>query len=266
MNLTKHHGFGNDFLVALESRNERLGAPRPSWVREVCARRTGVGADGLILGLAPRNPTSAELRMELYNADGSTAEISGNGVRCLVQAFTREDEHRRERDVRVETDAGLRTVHVRPSADGACDLIAVDMGPVGDGPEVPAGVAEWDARRVGTFTIGNPHLVLLVDDLARFDPSRDGPALASMFDGGINVHAIAPAPDGIAIRHYERGAGVTSGCGSGASVAAAAAIEWGVAPEPSMTVHMPGGAATVTVGGTVRLEGPVVFVAEVVTP
>jgi diaminopimelate epimerase len=263
--LTKHHGLGNDFLVALEWEHPEGLHPDPAVAIRLCDRRHGVGADGLIWALPPANERSADLQMVLHNSDGSEAEISGNGIRCLAQAVLRAAHHG-SGALRIETAAGLREVDASPTEDPLTMLVTVDMGTVGDGPDIPPHVVEWGAQRIASLSIGNPHLVLQVDDLSRLDPAADGAAIESLVPGGVNVHFLhVEGPDTIRLVHWERGAGVTQACGSGASVAAVAAHRWGLVG-PRVLVRMPGGDATVDVGDHVHLTGPATHVAEVVVP
>jgi len=260
LHLTKHHGLGNDFLVALAAANPSLD-PSAERARELCDRHRGIGADGLVWGLAPADPEH-DLRMVLHNADGSAAEISGNGIRCLGQAFLR-DRGERSGVVLIETEAGLRRLQSGPTDDDDTDMLVVDMGPVGRGPDAPE--VEGGLRQL-SLSVGNPHLVIEVDELASIDPAERGPVIAATVPGGINVHFLAPGgPDVVRLLHWERGAGVTEACGSGAVAAAVAAGRWGLAGD-SVTVRMPGGDAVVTVtadGAATTLSGPATFVAEV---
>jgi diaminopimelate epimerase len=263
--MTKHHGLGNDFLVALSAEQPRGFVADPTLAVNLCHRTRGIGADGLILALPPRNDRSADLRMLLFNSDGSEAEISGNGIRCLAQAVLR-SEGRAEGALRIETAAGLREVEAIPTEDPLTMLVTVDMGVVTEGPAVPRGAVEWGAEHIAGLSVGNPHLVLHVADLASVRPEVDGPALESMVPGGVNVHFLAvDGPDRVRLTHWERGAGATQACGSGATVAAVAAHRWGLVG-PRVEVQMPGGPATVDVGEPIRLTGPSTYIAEVLTP
>ncbi len=268
--LTKHHGLGNDFLVLLGTGAE-LAAIGPDHAVRWCHRHTGIGADGLLLGVV--DAPDADLVMTLFNADGSRAEMSGNGIRCLAQA----EVDRRgvaEADLRIATDGGPRTVSVRSGPDPVTVIAAVDMGPAGTGPEpdrAPADGADdpialaAEPQRTVTVDMGNPHLVLLVDDPAKADPHRFGPHWEAGYDAGINVHAIAPTPgtdDELTMAIWERGAGATLACGTGATAAAHAAHAWGLVGR-RVTVHMPGGDVEVEVGERMTLHGPSVRIATV---
>ena len=264
--LTKHHGLGNDFLVALVETDDGAGAFDPDLARHICHRTRGVGADGLIVGI--RQPDAQhDLRMTLYNADGSRAEISGNGIRCLAQA---ELAHRGGRacDLRIATDAGLRVVAVRATDDPLTVEASVAMGRISERATVPASPPGYDIGKSATADIGNPHWVVLVDDAWAVDLAHIGPQFEHA-GGGLNVEFIAPTPgttDAIDLAVWERGVGITEACGSGAAVAAFVAHRWGLVGV-DVTVHMPGGAARVVLDGAdATLIGPSVFIAEVELP
>lgn len=269
LRLTKFHGLGNDFLVAHWLDHVEPGRPAltpdPEVARALCARHTGVGADGLIYALPPGGG-DADVHMVLLNADGSEAEISGNGIRCLAQAVLRR-EGRGEGDVLVETAGGLRQLRtVKGDVDGEL-WTQVDMGEPTDGPTPSAAAQEFPAQQRATVDIGNPHVVFLVDDPDAVDLTAVGPEIERSFPAGINVHVVAPASDeDLELRVWERGVGITQACGSGAVAATVAAHRWG-AVGPHVNVHMPGGVAIVDVDGPrALLTGPSTFVAEVVVP
>lgn len=269
--MSKHHGWGNDFLVvdATDASALPAGASRAELARRWCDRRTGIGADGLLflerLGVD-------ELSMELLNADASSAEMSGNGIRCLVQAAHRAihgDAGSMSWPVtyRVHTGAGLRTVEVLgPEVDG-CLWLSVDMGTV-DEIEPPrnwAAVGCHEDRPVRHVSLGNPHAVVGVDDVNGVDLESLGRLVPD-----VNLEIVAPGPevDAVTMRVHERGAGLTLACGTGACAAAEAAVAWGLVPSstPEVLVHMPGGDARVQVESgtrTVHLIGPAVWIGTV---
>jgi diaminopimelate epimerase len=267
MRLTKHHGLGNDFLVVLDT-----DASHPvdaGLARALCDRHTGVGADG-ILRVTPAPPGGhARARMELRNADGSRAEMSGNGIRCLAQAVLLAWPDVGT-EIPIETDAGLRTVTVHGRIDAVTHSLSVAMGAArveGDAPE-------WTGGAVGRALVvdmGNPHVVLDLSSAgpeaaAEVDLVALGETVNAKVPGGANVHLLTSDGPGIAIRTYERGVGSTQACGTGACAAAAAASAWGLVGE-RVPVDMPGGRAEVTLGAAagdqVMLRGPATFVAEI---
>ena len=266
MHLTKHHGLGNDFLVLLD-----LDGTQPmdrATAVALCHRHTGLGADGLIRVTAGRGP--AAVAMELFQRDGSVAEMSGNGIRALAQAVARAGMVAGP-TFSVETPAGLRTVELRTPTDSAHGVVAVDMGEIRPGLGTPDNVTHELVPKLSAIVdVGNPHLVLLLEDagsLATLDPAALGPAYQEQFPatGGINVEWIAAArqPDTLDLIVFERGAGVTRACGTGACAAAWAAHGWGLVGT-TVIVEMPGGAVTVGLDGpAATLVGPVHFVASI---
>lgn len=266
--LTKHHGLGNDFLVVLAAENPGIEAD-PARSVAWCHRHLGIGADGVLWGLPPVEP-GHDVAMVLHNSDGSEAEISGNGLRCLAQAVLR-SRGARDGIVRVETVAGVRHLEVTRTDDPDTDLVRVEMGRVIPGPPVGARI---DGRHV-SLSVGNPHLVVAVEDLASCDVVGEGRRLETTVPGGINVHFLQERGGVISVAHWERGAGATLACGSGAVACAVAAFDWGLCG-PSVQIEMPGGAATVELapwshgtgpedGPTAVLIGPATYVAQVWT-
>jgi len=264
LSLSKHEGAGNDFLVILDPTGDlRLDGAD---VRALCERHRGVGADGVIRVSPGR--AGADLSMELRNADGGLAEMSGNGIRCLAQAAV--DAGLVTPPVfSVATAAGTKTVTYLPGERPGRARASVDMGPVALGAEVPPPAGVERARLVD---VGNPHLVLLVDDAAALDGSvldvaGVGARLEAGHPGGINVEWIAPGPgpDELVLRVWERGAGETLACGTGSCAAAAAARAWGLVGS-RVAVHNPGGTLEVTLAADatepVVLAGPVHKVAD----
>jgi diaminopimelate epimerase len=270
--LTKHHGLGNDFLVLLGTGAD-LGDVGPDEARRWCERHRGVGADGLLLGVTDG---PADLAMTLYNADGSRAEMSGNGIRCLAQAEAiRRGVDRIE--LRITTDGGERTVAIEPGPDTTTIVASVDMGPALPGPDPGRPPAPADGSgftpeqlaakplRTRSLDLGNPHLVLLVEDPSAVVVTAAGPMWEAGYDAGINVHAVALTPgeaDALTMAIWERGAGATEACGTGATAAARAAHDWGLVG-PTVTVHMPGGDVEVLVGERMTLRGPATRIATV---
>src|SRR2546421_6247915 len=272
LRLTKHHGRGNDCLVLLAPDDRQ--PLDPAAVRFLGDRRRGVGADGVIrVTRATPGDDAATLGMELRNADGGAAEMSGNGIRCLAQAAV-DAGLASPPTFTVRTLAGPRTVTVSPGGQAGSAHVSVDMGTVElgaeeDGPTleaIPPGRG-WRAR---TVCVGNPHLVLLGAELDGIDVARAGSAAQDAHPGGINLELVTPGPaaDELVLRVWERGVGETLACGTGSCAAAAAARAWGVVGD-HVRVHNPGGTLEVGLNGTrVVLAGPVrrVFAAEVDIP
>jgi diaminopimelate epimerase len=238
LKLEKYHGLGNDFLVLLD-----LAGAHPvdgATARALCDRHRGVGADGLIRVTA--GPT-----MELYNADGGRAEMSGNGIRCLALALV-DAGLEAGPEMTVTTDAGPRRVVVGGDGRG----IRVDMGVAHAQP------GPGQSLRVD---MGNPHAVVEVQDPYDVDLGRE----ARRFGADVNLEVLAagPGPDEVTMRVWERGVGETQACGTGACAAAVAAHQWGIVGE-RVTVHQPGGALHVDLtGDEIVLTGPAAWICSV---
>ena len=260
--LSKLHGTGNDFLVT-------AAVLTAADAVALCDRFTGVGADGLLL-LGP-GTNGADATMTLYNADGSLAEMSGNGARCLAWLARREGMGTTDR-LAVDTGGGRRVLDLELDAQGMVERATCDMGPITFVPaEIPLDAADaFDlmvdldgvAVTADAAGIGNPHLVIIDDDPATLDVARHGARLERdpRFPNRVNVEFIhVSAPDMLTMRVWERGVGETQSCGTGACAAAAVAHRRGLVG-PRSTVRVLGGELTVELGDTVRLGGPVVHV------
>ena len=268
ISLTKHDGLGNDFLVLDRGEASALSDAQvvaidwPNMARIWCNRKTGIGADGLLL-LGRVNANT--LTMRLYNSDGSLAEMSGNGIRCLAQAAFMADGLTAEAVYAVTTDAGERRVVVMPRAGDSKTVDAsVDMGQIGTLVE-PAGWATLECdpmRPVMHVSVGNPHSVVGVEDVSIVPLKELGEKVPQ-----INLEIIEPGPEvnAITMRVHERGAGITQACGTGACASAWAAVQWGLVPASAseVIVHMDGGDVKVSVNqpkvGSVTLIGPAQF-------
>ena len=272
--LSKLHATGNDFLVqvALDPTEPALD---PVVIAALCDRHRGIGADGLIT-IGPGRD-GADCSMTLVNADGGRAEMSGNGVRCLAWVAAREGLLRGD-EVLVDTAAGRRRVTVTRDPDGSVVAGEVDMGSITFEPDrIPVQAAsafDLDAIVDGAkyhgdaAGIGNPHLVLLVDDPTEVPVTEHGPRIEHdpRFPRRVNVEFIAvTGVDRIAMRVWERGAGETQSCGTGACASAAVAQRRGLVGE-HVRVDVLGGTLQVALGPSVRLGGPVVHVFDVVMP
>jgi diaminopimelate epimerase len=254
LHFVKGHGTENDFVV-LPDRDGRLTLT-PGLVRRLCERRAGIGADGVLrvvpTALAPDAQQwagQAQWFMDYHNADGSTAEMCGNGVRVyaryLVRAGWSDPGH-----LRLATRGGVKEVDV-PAGDG---LISVEMGRavVGDPVDVDGVLATF-------VDMGNPHAVLPVPSVAAL-----GELVTSRLD--LNVEYVEDVgPCAISMRVHERGVGETRSCGTGACAAVVAtALRTGTPRGTSYDVRVPGGDLTVTwrEDGHVVLTGPAVLLAE----
>jgi diaminopimelate epimerase len=271
LHLSKLHATGNDFLVldALDADHPGIDAVS---VAALCDRHRGIGADGVIT-LGPGHD-GADCAMTLVNADGGLAEMSGNGVRCLAWVAAQRGLGTPSR-LAVDTAAGRRVVDVVRDGAGAVVGADVDMGAITFDPaRIPLDAEspfDLEATVHGTtYTgdaagIGNPHFVCFVDDPEAARVTQHGPRLERdpRFPRRTNVEFCAvTGPSDITLRVWERGVGETLSCGTGACATAAVAHRRGLVGN-EVTVHVPGGVLTVTLGDSVRLGGPVVHVFDV---
>ncbi|CAN5247640.1 diaminopimelate epimerase [soil metagenome] len=259
LRLTKHHGLGNDFLVLLDIEGRHpVGA---DLVRSACDRPHSIAANGLIW--ATEGTYGAYVTMELFKADGGRGEMSGNGVACLAQAVVLAGLAGSER-VTVDTETGMRTIEVEPTAMARTQLARVAMGPVEMGDDEP----EWlddEVIQAVRIDMGNPHLVRHVPDPeAAPDIEERGRLINDHVRGGFNVEVIrvGPGETELTMAVYGRGVGPTRSGGTGACAAAAAAKAWDLIGD-RVTVNMPGGPVQVELGQEVHLTTRVTAVAAI---
>lgn len=241
MRFTKMEGCGNDYIYIdcfVQGTPEDPGA----LARRLSNRHFGIGSDGLILICRSE---LADCRMEMYNADGSRAEMCGNGVRCVGKYIY---DHRisQQETITVETGAGIKTLEL--SIDGGvCTGATVDMGAPVLTPELipttltsdtpgdpvlrtPLELPDGQTVEVSCVSMGNPHAVIFVEDADTYDVTGIGRMVEThpAFPARINVHFLSPAPGGFRIRSWERGAGETLACGTGACASLVAATLCGM--------------------------------------
>jgi diaminopimelate epimerase len=241
------HGLGNDY-VYVDGFAHPVG-DATALARRVSDRHTGIGSDGLIV-IYPSN--QADCRMEMYNADGSRGEMCGNGIRCVAK-YAWERGLARVNPMRVETDAGIKLLHLDVEG-GVVVRVTVDMGePVLDGPRIPVAAEgrvidaplEVGARtyRVTCVSMGNPHCVVFLPEVADLDLRDIGPRFEHhpFFPARVNTELVrVDGPGSLTMRVWERGSGETAACGTGACAAVVAAVLTGRAGRKS-TVHLRGG-------------------------
>ena len=246
LQFTKMHGLGNDFVV-IDCRDKAV-SDRMSEVGELskrlCHRRFGIGADQMLL-IYPSG--TADFRMRIFNPDGSEVEMCGNGIRCFAKYIW--DRKISSSDaLSVETAAGI----IRPQRSG--DMVKVDMGePVTEGRLVPVNLdgivrgfplkIEDREFKITCVSMGNPHAVIFVDEVDNFEVGRYGPVIEThaLFPKRTNVEFIQVlGPERLKMRVWERGAGETMACGTGASAAAVAANLNGLAGR-KVTIALLGG-------------------------
>ena len=271
LQFSKYQGLGNDFLLIdgrQASPEDSEAGLAPELVRQLCDRRFGVGGDGVIIALPSQ--AGGELRMRIFNADGSEPEMCGNGIRCLARFLADRDGDGPGRRWQVDTLAGrivpelladgsIRVDMGPPFLDPATVPTTLPLGPAG----LPQGELEVDGEvfAVAAAGMGNPHVVVPVDDLADFDLERFGPLLEvhPSFPAKTNVHFVQVlAPDHLVMRVWERGAGPTLACGTGACATLVACHCLGLV-ERRARVDLPGGPLHIhwdTATGHVIMDGP----------
>ena len=255
----KMHGLGNDFVV-FDAREAPLDMDEAR-ARAIADRKTGIGCDQLIL-IEPS--AAADLRMRIFNADGGEVEACGNAARCIASLVGGKS--------RIETAGG--TIHGF-AVDGAA---TIDMGEPRFGwDEIPlaypidtaAMPVGWDElQNPAAVNVGNPHIVFFAEGARAVDLARLGPEIERdpLFPQRVNVNVASLEDGAIRLRVWERGAGLTRACGTGACATAVAAIRRKLAVSP-VEVRLPGGVLRIewAPGGTIRMSGPAahVFTGEV---
>ena len=249
---TKMHGLGNDFVV-IDARAGEVPAMTATAARAIADRREGIGCDQVIV-LEPSE--ACDFRMRIFNADGGEVEACGNASRAVALLHGA--------PASVETAGG--TIALEPADGGA----SVDMGaPRFDWDAVPLAYAmDTAAMPVGweelqaplAVNVGNPHVVFFTQDADAVDLAALGPTIENdpLFPERINVNVASLAgPDHVKLHVWERGAGLTRACGTGACATAVAAIRKGLAKSP-VKVTLPGGDLTIewSQGGSIRMTGP----------
>jgi len=264
------HGLGNDFIL-IDCRGQACPSGTKNLrdiSRQLCDRRFGIGADQILL---LDNSSNADFQMRILNADGSEVEMCGNGIRCLAHYIW--DRRLSEKDVlEIETLAGI----MKPERSG--DMVKVDMGePIFEPERIPVDISsklviDYPLQiadrefKITCVSMGNPHAVIVVDDVSGFPVTYYGPMIEthSIFPRKTNVEFIQVLNRAeIKMRVWERGSGETMACGTGAAAAAVASALKGLT-EKTVTVHLLGGDLLIeqAVNKHVYMTGPAVEVFE----
>ena len=250
----KMHGLGNDFVIfdGREAPLEMHGAR----ARAVADRMTGIGCDQLIV---LEQSASADLRMRIFNHDGSEVEACGNASRCVALLIGGE--------TRIETKGGV----ILASASGSA--ASVDMGeprfawdaiPLAYPMDTAAMPVAWEELECpAALNVGNPHVVFFLEDADAVDLGRLGPLIENdpLFPHRVNVNVASPEEEALRLRVWERGAGLTRACGTGACATAVAAIKRGLVASP-VEVRLPGGSLSIdwSPGSPIQMTGPAAHV------
>jgi diaminopimelate epimerase len=257
----KGHGTRNDFIVLPDLDGSVHGDLDAALVADLCDRRGGIGADGVLRVVRSTGDTGASWFMDYRNADGSVSEMCGNGVRVFARYLAREGLVDGRGTVAIDTRDGVKQVTFCDDGE-----VSVDMGSavLGDSVKVVVDGRALDALAVD---VGNPHAVAFVESLDEPGDLRTAPDFSpDDFPTGVNIEfAVLRGPSAIAMRVYERGVGETQSCGTGACAAVfAAAVRQAVLPPTTYRVEVPGGVLSVTYDSAQRLhlKGPAVLVAD----
>lgn len=249
------HGLGNDFVV-IDARADAVEMTE-SRARAIADRHAGIGCDQLIL---IRNAPDADVSMQIFNADGSEVEACGNATRC-VPLFV-------GRDVLIRTQAGLldaKAVDGGASVDMGAPRFEWDAIPLAYAMDTLTMGASWeDLPPPAAVNVGNPHVIFFVENLDAVDTARLGPIIETdpLFPARVNVNFAQVVGDNhLRLIVWERGAGLTRACGTGACATAVAAIRRKLVGGP-VTVSLPGGDLVIdwAPGGTIRMTGPATHV------
>ena len=242
MKFTKMHGIGNDY-VYVDCFKERVDSPA-SVSRAISDRHKGIGSDGLILIMPSK---IADVRMRMFNADGSESEMCGNGVRCVAK-YAFDHGLSNSNPIKVETGRGVLTIAMK-IVEGTVREATVDMGaPIVALEQVPVDESKLtDEVHGATFvSMGNPHAVMFVDDVASLDLNLIGPRVEHhpAFPRRINAHWVQiHSPDEVTMRTWERGSGITQACGTGAAAVCVAGVLTN-RTNRKILAHLPGGDLT----------------------
>jgi diaminopimelate epimerase len=249
MKFTKMHGIGNDY-VYVNTFDQRTPADPARLAIAISDRHFGVGGDGLIL-IGPSE--RADARMRMFNADGSEAEMCGNGVRCVAKYVHDHGIARRSR-LAIETGRGILTLDLEIEG-GKARRVRVDMGaPIVQGSDIPTTlpgdppvnaplVLEGERLAATAVSMGNPHAVVYVDHVDTYPVETLGPLLEhhSAFPRRVNAHFVTVlGRDEVKMRTWERGSGITLACGTGACAVCVAGVLTG-RTGPKILAHLPGG-------------------------
>jgi diaminopimelate epimerase len=265
MKFTKMEGAGNDY-VYVDGRSERIANPSELAIR-ISDRHFGVGADGLIV-IMPSD--RADVRMEMYNADGSRGEMCGNAIRC-VGKFVYERNIARRENLSIETDCGIKLLKLF-TVGGAVDRAMVNMGlPQLERAQIPMKGPEGRVInenleildrtfRITVVSMGNPHCVMFIKDVESFDLAKYGAAIErhGAFPARVNAEFVQVVDRShVRMRVWERGSGETLACGTGACAVCVAGVLNGLT-EKKVTVHLRGGDLEIewSEDGSVLMTGP----------
>ena len=265
MRFTKMHGIGNDYIY-VNCFEETVADPAALAIK-LSDRHTGIGADGLILICPPDSADSADVRMRMFNADGSEAEMCGNGIRCVAKyacdhelarlggEFAVPGQRSYQNSLRIQTEAGLLTVGLELGGDGKVSRVCVNMGePILNPKDIPVSIEgaevvdhsieiDGTALSMTCVSMGNPHAVFFCDDIEAIELEKVGPVIENhrLFPQRVNAHFVkVNSAEEFSMRSWERGSGITLACGTGACACLVAGVLSGKISRSALA-HLPGG-------------------------
>ena len=258
MRFTKMHGLGNDYLYVFGE------APQNASKLSILLseRHMGAGSDGMIW-ISPSD--IADFKMRIFNADGSEAKMCGNGIRC-VGKYLYDKGYTQKAKLTIETLSGLRTLTLHRDGEKVTS-VSVNMGKAAANERMTLQVEDTTVSCI-PVSVGNPHIVLFVEDITAIPLTSLGPKLEKheVFEDGVNVEFVEVLTEqNLRMRVWERGSGVTMACGTGACASAMAAISCGFCKyDAPIIVHLDGGDLTIQISAdnTVTMTGPAEFVYE----
>jgi diaminopimelate epimerase len=264
MRFWKMHGLGNDYVVVDNRKEEIREHELPGLAKTLCERHFSIGADGMLLIY---DSEMADVKMRIFNADGSEAEMCGNGIRCFAK-YCYENDIAKKNEVNIETLAGTKKVWLN-IVDGEVQSVSVDMGQpiyekrlvpmLGDGKCIDEDLQVGDRIfKVTCLSVGNPHCVTFVDNVKDFPVEAMGPQIENhkIFPKRINVEFVQVLDRReLIVRVWERGVGETLACGTGACASAAAAHLLGKT-DAKIVAHLPGGDLEIEIPKSILMTGP----------
>ena len=271
----KYQGLGNDFIL-IDAREPTIPLdpyePNSELIRSICDRHLGIGADGIIFVLPAEN--DGDIQMKIFNSDGNEAEMCGNGIRCLCKFIVDNNQMKSKESLKVETLAGIITSQLQedgrilvdmgiPILDPICIPTKLLIGSCG----LPQGTIQYENKEfeVASVGMGNPHVIVLVDNLDSIKLDVIGPYIEhhKFFPSATNVHFLEVVDcSNLRILVWERGSGATLACGTGACATLVAAKLLGLSSEKA-DIHLPGGILNISWPGRsepVSMIGPAEYV------
>lgn len=252
MHFTKMHGLGNDYLYVYGNVPDNIA----ELSRKLSDRHFGAGSDGMIY-ISPS--AVVDFKMRIFNADGSEANMCGNGIRC-VGKYVYDKGYTDKKHLQIETLSGIKTLDLRVSG-GRVKMVSVGMGKAEVGNDLELEI-NGEIVTCTPVSVGNPHAVIFVPGIEKAPLLKLGPELEHnrAFPGGVNVEFVEVVDrHTLRMRVWERGSGVTMACGTGACAAAAAAVKRGYCPtDEKLSVILDGGVLHIQIAsdGLVIMTGP----------